>query len=221
MNIQSAKDIQNNKKIKIMLHGPSAAGKTRLLKTLPEKALILNSDKGLRTIAGAANLDFFDVSSWSEAEEFLNYIKTAECKEKYSWIVFDSVNALADIKLRDLVEIKKIEGFKVWDKYGSFVLSLLMILRDQESYNTICIFASTPKTTDQGITIQTYGIQGNMVGLRPPEFFDEVFAVKQDKDGKRVIQTNSANGLICKDRSEKLLPIEDADLSKILAKIKG
>lgn len=219
MKIVSTKDIANNDKFRIMLYGQSGIGKTQLISTIPGKALILNLDKGLLTLK-KSDVDYVSANTWAEVLEFLNFVKTKECSDKYSWIVYDSITALMRILYSELVDNKKLTGFEMWKAYGDFATKFLTYIRDQQQYHTLSIFEEINSEDDSGMVQKTFGIQGK-VGSSVPNFFDEVLALRIGKEGKRYIQTASANNYIAKDRSKSLLPQEEPDLNVIMKKIQG
>lgn len=222
MKINNTKNVSDNEKLKIMLYGLSGIGKTKLIGTLKEKILILNADKGLMTLQGL-DIDYFTATSWKEVMEFLDYIKTKECSEKYTWIGFDTVTAMFDLLFAHLEKRQaadsKYDGFCFWKDYGGLLLNFLRIIRDQNTYNILALFQHSTKEDKDGISQQVFGLQGGSA-TRPPDFFDEIFVLRQDKNGARIVQTASSPGYIAKDRSQVLEKNEIADLNEILKKIK-
>ncbi len=223
MKIFNAKDVQDNEKLKIMLYGVSGSGKTKLMGTLKEKILVLNADRGLLTLSGA-DIDYVTVNSWKEVIEFLDYIKTKECAEKYSWIGFDTVTAMFDLLTAHLEKKalmdSKFDGFAFYKEYGGLLLNFLRIVRDQNTFNVLALFQHSTKEDKNGLSQQVFGFVGSNA-TRAPEFFDEVFCLRSDKEGNRIVHTAPIPGFVCKDRSQTLEKTEKADLSLIMKKIKG
>lgn len=219
MKISNTKNINHEEKFRFMVYGYSGIGKTKLIGTLPGKVLVLNTDKGLLTLAGM-DVDYASANSWKEVIDFLNYMKTDEAKKKYKFIVFDSVSAMMDLLYMELSENKKLGGFDLWREYGGFVTKFFRVLRDQQDYHTLSLFEAIDKEDDAGLAVKAFGVQGS-VGGRIPNFFDEVFALRMDKSGVRMLQTASSPGWIAKDRSQSLEKNELADLKIIMEKIKG
>lgn len=219
MLIQSTKDIVNTEKFRFMIYGNSGIGKTQLIGTVSGTPLVLNTDKGMKTLT-KSTIDFVSANTWPEVVEFLQFMKTKECQSKYDWIVFDSVSAMMDLLFVDLQDNKKLTGFDLWREYGNFVTKFLRVLRDQQDYHTLSIFECMDKEDESGKSVKAFAVQGQ-VGGRIPNFYDEVFALRLDKSGNRILQTNSVPGWISKDRSQLLAPIEPADLSLIMKKLRN
>ena len=86
--------------------------------------------------------------------------------------------------------------------------------------------AKTEKATDEnGRILYSPSMPGNKLGQMLPYFFDEVLALRVERDADGVTH----RGLMCdsdglwtaKDRSGKLSPWEDAELGLIIRKITG
>ena len=221
MKIQSTMNVSETEKLKVMVYGLSGSGKTKLVSTLKERILLLNADKGMRTIQGS-EIDYVTANSWEDIVEFLNYMKTKECSEKYNWIVFDTVTAMFDLLSAHLEKRQasdsKFDGFAFWKEYGGRLLTFLRVIRDQNTYNTLALFQHSTKEDKDGMSQQVFGLQGSCA-TRPPDFFDEVFVLRQDKNNARMLQTATSAGYLAKDRSQVLEKSEVADLSVVMAKI--
>lgn len=218
MKINNTKNVSLTEKLKIMLYGVSGSGKTKLIGTLKEKILILNADKGLMTLNGL-DIDYVTAASWKEVMEFLDYIKTKECQDKYTWIGFDTVTAMFDLLYAHIEKKQAGDNFAFWKEYGGLLLNFLRIIRDQNTYNILALFQHSTKEDKDGLSQQVFGLQGS-IATRPPDFFDEIFVLKQDKNGARLVHTAASAGFIAKDRSQKLEKQEPADLSLIMNKIR-
>lgn len=217
MNIQSTKDITNLEKFRFMVYGYSGVGKTQLIGTIPGKTLVLNTDKGMKTLRKSV-IDYVSANTWKEVVDFLNFIKTEECLKTYEWIVFDSVSAMAQLLFVDLTDNKKFAGYDLWNQYGNFVTKFMLMLRDQQNYHTLAIFEAEDKEDDNGVVGKGFTIKGKS-GTNIPNFFDEVFALRVNKEGDRILQTSTSLGWVAKDRSQTLEKNEPADLNSIMNKI--
>ena len=220
MQILDTSEFLSNNKFRFMIYGKSGIGKTQLISTVKGRILILNTDKGLSTLR-KFQCQYVSANTWPEILEFLNFIKTKECQESYDWIVFDSVTALSDILYNHLIDDKKLSGFDLWREYGNFMSKFLRFIRDQNTYHTVSIFEAIDKEDASGVTVQVFGVQGQ-IGSKVPNFYDEVFAMKmivQNKEPKRMLQTLTTLGWIAKDRSKALEALEEPDLNVIMEKI--
>ena len=217
MKINNTKEITQLEKFRIMVYGNSGVGKTQLIGTIPGKSLVLNCDKGMKTLS-SLDIDYVSANNWSEIMEFLNFMKKEDCLKTYEWIVFDSISAMMDLLYLDLSETKKLAGFDLWREYSNFVNKFMRVLRDQQNYHTLSICEAIDKEDDSGVATKGFGVQGQ-IGGRIPNFYDEVFALRIGKDNARMLQTASSSGWIAKDRSQVLEKNEVADLGVVMAKI--
>ena len=86
--------------------------------------------------------------------------------------------------------------------------------------------AKLEKTQDEmGRVLYAPSMPGNKTGQALPYFFDEVLALRVEKDGEGVTQRAlmcDSDGLwLAKDRSGRLDQLEAPDLGAIIAKIQG
>lgn len=223
MEIKSTSDFNETGKLRFVVYGSSGAGKTKLISTLPGRVLILDTDKGLATIR-KSNIDYVTATNWKEVKEFLAYLRTEECLKKYDFIVFDTLTAIFDSYMIELEEKEKKrdkpDKFNVYKQFLDFAMAFFANLRDQQNYHTLTLCQMGERENSDGITEKSYAIPGQARN-RMTEFFDEVFALRVDKEGVRYLQTVSQAGYLAKDRSNVLDKHEPADLSKIIDKIKG
>jgi hypothetical protein len=86
--------------------------------------------------------------------------------------------------------------------------------------------AKLEKTQDEmGRVLYAPSMPGNKTGQSLPYFFDEVLALRVEKDAegmtRRALMTDGDGLWLAKDRSGKLEVWEDADLGEIIKKIGG
>lgn len=222
MEIKNTSEINNGGKFRFLVYGQSGAGKTRLISTIPKDCLILDTDKGLKSIKHLA-LDYKTASSWDEVKEFFVYLKTDECKKKYSWIVLDTLTVILDFYMKELIakeeKKSKPDKYNIYSEFLKFALNLFAMIRDQDHYNFLVLSQLMERENDSGISEKTYCIPGQARN-RISEFFDEVYALRIEKDDTRTLQTMPSLGWACKTRSD-LNKIEPADINSIMHKIKG
>lgn len=223
MKISDTKDLTEQGKFRFLIYGGSGAGKTKLISTIPGRALVLDTDKGMQTLRGIEGVKYVTATSWPEIKEFLEFIDTDKAKKDFDWIVFDTLTVILDKKLSDLSDRSAIsdkpDSRKVWGDYAEYALKFLSRLRDQKDYNILVLSQMNEKEDSNGISLKGPSVAGSARN-RVAEFFDEVFVIKEDKEGVRALQTASFGGFMAKDRSQALEKNEKADLSLIMNKIK-
>jgi hypothetical protein len=94
--------IESTNNTKVLKHnlaaiGASKSGKTHLISTIPGKALVCNTDKGIITLK-KFKIQFTKVSSWAEFVEFMKFGTDPAKMKKYGfdWLAFDSVSTIAE-----------------------------------------------------------------------------------------------------------------------------
>lgn len=226
--ITSVQDAVKDTGLKCVVHGLSGAGKTRLCATTGESTLILNVEGGLLSIVDAPsyiktakieNLEQFD-----EVYQFLKEQRTSGNQE-FSWVAIDSISDVAETVLKNEME-KSNDPRKSYPAFQAEMIRLIKAFRDLEGYNVI-MTAKQGLVKDEytGITLRVPSMPGNKLGPAIPYLFDNVFAlrVEKDEDGEdyRVIQTSRDILYEAKDRSGKLNMYEKPDLQHIFNKTHG
>lgn len=235
MLIKNTKDLKDGP-LTILVYGQSGAGKTTLTKTLPGapgKILVISAESGLLPLQ-EAGIDYVDITRNDKDEllpkesriarvgEVYNYLQTAEAKAKYDWIVFDSLTEIGQV-LVDSLQVKHAgskDGYAVYRENLQMLRSMITkFFRDQDHYNSLILTLSERGKNAEGIQAVNIDLEGRM-SQSAPQFFDCVFLLGVQPDGKRILMTATTERYIAKDRSGKLLQMEDADLGKIIGKIR-
>lgn len=223
-----------NSRIKICVYGVSGIGKTSLAATLKEKSIILSFEGGTLSLAdhdidmidctvddnGKALSEELRIKKLSEA---LSFLQTEEAKSKYKVVFLDSLTEVADCLLKVLEA--KFAGsknkFEVWGEFGKKMEVIIRMLRDTPHYDVVMTALEKDSNDEEGNKLYVKPeIPGQKSNSKLMASMDELFRYTF-VDGKRVLQCGAAPGIIAKDRSGKLAPIEPADLSLIFNKIKG
>jgi hypothetical protein len=206
------------KHIKVLVHGPSGAGKTRLCATTGGKPLIISAESGLLSLR-EFNLDVWTVASLDDIKEVYKYLLTDIV---YDWVCLDSISEIAEVVLADEKKLTK-DGRAVYGNMAEKMASLIRDFRDLPK--NVYMAAKQGKTKDEitGGVIFGPSAPGQVISQALPYFFDEVFALHRwkDNDGKfhTALQTGRDAQYEAKDRSGALAPAEPADLGAIHVKI--
>jgi hypothetical protein len=220
MKIESTKNLVN-KAVSICVYGKTGTGKTHLASTIPEKALILNADKGVLTLR-KYDIDYVTALAWKDVDSFMKFIGTEECSKKYKWIVFDSMTTIADMLLLHLKNDKGMKGFDLWNEYTEKLGQMIRFIRDQEVYSTLSIYESVEEKDANGIVSHGFGLSGEKLANRIPYFYSNVFSthckVKEDKPAY-TLQTIPKNGWQGKARGIDVQATEEAHIGKLIKKL--
>jgi len=207
--------------VKLLVYGQAGAGKTSLIPTLPSP-IVLSAEGGLLAIQ-EADLPYIEITC------------ADDLKEAYKWIVSDEGDAFESVALDSISEIAEVilnaEKKTAKDPrqaYGAMqeqISDIIRAFRDLPGKH-VYMTAKLEKATDEmGRVLYAPSMPGNKAGQSLPYFFDEVLALRLEKDAEGVPQ----RALMCesdglwqaKDRSGKLLTWEGPDLGEIIKKIGG
>ena len=218
--IQSTKNSKTDNGIKILLFGNSGAGKTYLSSTLEGKTIILSAEAGLLSLQGF-DIDAITINTFDELREAYDYL-AGEKGNEYDNIVLDSLSEIAEVVLENAKNTVK-DGRMAYGEMAEKVVKIVKAFRDLQGKNVIMI-AKLERAKDEisGSMLYTPSFPGAKLAQHLPYLFDEVFALrvdKQDDEIIRFIQTQPDNQWSAKDRSGKLDQFEEANLSNIITKI--
>lgn len=217
MQITNTKDMAA-KYLKILVHGPAGAGKTRLCATTGGKPLIISAEGGLLSLAGT-DLDVVEVSDMSGLQEVYAFLLT---DTKYDWVCLDSISEIAEVVL-STEKGKTNDPRKAYGEMAERMMSLLRSFRDLDKNIYFAAKQERVKDDVTGGILFGPSAPGQKIGPAMPYLFDEVFALHSWKDEtgqiQRALQTHKDAQYDAKDRSGKLDMIEPPNLEAIHNKI--
>ncbi len=231
MKITSTKNIGHDR-LKMLIVGPSGAGKTTLASTINEETLIISAESGLLSLS-SHDIDVYDLTQeqdiakrYSLIIEAYKYLQTEEAKKKYKWIYIDSLTELSQILVAFLKKKypDKKDALSMWGEYNDGIISMIKSFRDLPTYNVVFTALQSVDKDDNGKRF--YGVEMfGKISNKVEAFFDELFTLRvidNDKgETKRALLTQRQDPYIGKDRSGKLDLYEPANLSAIMQKITG
>jgi ABC-type oligopeptide transport system ATPase subunit len=239
MKIESTKNLANERFVALVV-GESGIGKTSLAKTLPDhkRVLIISAESGLLCLQGT-DIDVITVDKlnpWKkpkDAKENGTYAMTDiymalmkdEYKKKYDYIFIDSITEISEMLLADLkidpVILASKNGYEVWNKYSERMTHLIKGFRDLAPYSVIftCLntFEKDGVEMREDFKLQMAGIRDSVKAWIDIVLKYEVFT-HEDKKFRKLI-TDTTVSRLAKDRSGKLKPYEEANLSSIINKV--
>ena len=207
--------------VKLLVYGQSGAGKTSLIPTLPDP-IVLSAEGGLLSIQDA-DLPFIEIASMDDLKEAFEWMSTPEGL-KFKSVALDSISEIAEVVLNHEKKIAK-DPRQAYGAMQEQMADIIRAFRDLPGRH-VYMSAKLEKATDEmGRILYTPSMPGNKTGQSLPYFFDEVLALRVEKDAdgntQRAIMCDSDGLWLAKDRSGKLGAWEAPDLGEIIAKIGG
>lgn len=208
--------------VKLLVYGQAGAGKTSLIPTLPTP-VILSAEGGLLSIADT-NLPFIEITSMQDLREAYQWLNGSAESREFESVALDSISEIAEVVLNTEKKINKDPRAA----YGAMQEQMADIIRGFRDLpgKHVYMSAKLEKTQDEmGRVLYAPSMPGNKTGQSLPYFFDEVLALRVEKDSegntRRALLTDGDGLWLAKDRSGKLEVWEDADLGEIIKKIGG
>lgn len=208
--------------IKVLVYGHAGSGKTSLIPTLPSP-VVLSAEGGLLSIAGV-DVPYIEINSMASLKDAYEWAASSAEAASFQSVALDSISEIAEVVLN--YEKKNTKDPRA--AYGAMQEQMAEIIRAFRDLpgRHVYMTAKLDKATDeQGRVLYSPSMPGNKTGQSLPYFFDEVFALRVEKDAEghpvRALMTQSDGLWQAKDRSGRLDPWEAPDLGAIIAKIGG
>ena len=208
--------------VKVLVYGQAGAGKTSLIKTLPSP-IVLSAEGGLLSIKDA-DLPFIEIASMTDLQEAYNWLTESDDAKAYKSVALDSISEIAEVVLNAEKKATKDprQAYGAMQEQMADIIRAFRDLPDRHVYMS----AKLEKTQDEmGRVLYAPSLPGNKTGQALPYFFDEVLALRVEKDADgnthRALMCDSDGLWLAKDRSGKLDMWEAPDLSAVFAKIGG
>ena len=208
--------------VKVLVYGQAGAGKTSLIKTLPSP-IVLSAEGGLLSIQDA-DLPFIEITSMTELQEAYTWLTSSDEAKAYKSVALDSISEIAEVCLNTEKKATK-DPRQAYGAMQEQMADIIRAFRDLPGRH-VYMSAKLEKTQDEmGRVLYSPSMPGNKTGQALPYFFDEVLALRVEKDGdgntQRALMCDSDGLWLAKDRSGKLETWEAPDLGAIIAKIGG
>jgi phage nucleotide-binding protein len=206
--------------VRLLVYGAAGAGKTSLIPTLPSP-LVLSAEGGLLSIKGA-DVPFLEIKSMDDLKEAYQWLTESEEAAQFQSVALDSISEIAEVVLAE----EKATAKDPRQAYGALQDQMQMIIRAFRDLpgKHVYFSAKMEKAQDEtGRILYAPSMPGNKLAQQLPYFFDEVLALRVEKDA----EGNTQRALMCasdglwsaKDRSGSLDAWEPADLGAVIAKI--
>ena len=208
--------------VKVLVYGQAGAGKTSLIKTLPSP-IVLSAEGGLLSIQDA-DLPFIEIASMTDLQEAYKWLTESDDAKAYKSVALDSISEIAEVVLNAEKKATK-DPRQAYGAMQEQMADIIRAFRDLPGRH-VYMSAKLEKTQDEmGRVLYAPSMPGNKTGQALAYFFDEVLALRVEKDGdgntQRALMCDSDGLWLAKDRSGKLDMWEAPDLSAVFAKIGG
>ena len=208
--------------VKVLCYGAAGAGKTSLIKTLPNP-IVLSAEGGLLSIQDA-DLPYIEITDMATLQEAYKWLTESADAKGFQSVALDSISEIAEVVLNAEKKATK-DPRQAYGAMQEQMADIIRAFRDIGGKN-VYMSAKLEKTQDeQGRILYGPSMPGNKTGQALPYFFDEVLALRVEKDAEgntqRALMCDSDGLWLAKDRSGKLAAWEAPDLGAIIAKIGG
>lgn len=208
--------------VRLLVYGEAGSGKTSLIPTLPSP-LVLSAEGGLLSIKGA-DVPFIEIKSMDDLKEAYQWLTESEEAVQFKSVALDSISEIAEVVLTAEKKIAKDPR----QAYGALQDQMQMIIRAFRDLpgKHVYFSAKMEKAQDEtGRILYAPSMPGNKLAQMLPYHFDELLALRVEKDAEGVPQRAlmcASDGLwSAKDRSGRLDAWEPADLGAVIGKIMG
>jgi len=207
--------------VKLLVYGQAGAGKTSLIKSLPHP-IVLSAEGGLLSIQDA-DLPYIEITSMADLKEAYEWV-TGEHGSNFKSVALDSISEIAEVVLNHEKKVNK-DPRAAYGAMQEQMADIIRAFRDLPGKH-VYMSAKLEKTQDEmGRVLYAPSMPGNKTGQSLPYFFDEVLALRVEKDSEgntqRALMCDTDGLWLAKDRSGKLGAWEAPDLGEIIAKIGG
>ena len=208
--------------VKVLCYGAAGAGKTSLIKTLPNP-IVLSAEGGLLSIQDA-DLPYIEICDMATLQEAYKWLTESADAKGFQSVALDSISEIAEVVLNAEKKATK-DPRQAYGAMQEQMADIIRAFRDISGKN-VYMSAKLEKTQDeQGRILYGPSMPGNKTGQALPYYFDLVLALRVEKDAEgntqRALMCDSDGLWLAKDRSGKLAAWEAPDLGAIIAKIGG
>lgn len=218
--LKSTRDVASTG-VKALVYGKAGAGKTTLIKTMPNP-VIISAESGLLSLADV-DIPYIGVTSMDELREAYEYVVASD----FQTIALDSLTEIAEVVLHH-------EKSKTKDPraaYGALqdtMGEMIRAFRDIKDKHVLFTAKMSQTQDESGRLLYAPSMPGSKLGQSLPYFFDLVFALRVEtgEDGQtyRGLMTESDGLWEAKARTtegNRLDMWEPADMGAIIAKLAG
>jgi len=208
--------------VKLCVYGQAGAGKTSLIRTLPNP-VVLSAEGGLLSIRDA-DLPYIEITCMDDLREAYEWLATSQEGMSFDSVALDSISEVAEVVLTAEKKANK-DGRAAYGEMSSVMQDLIRSFRDLPGKHVLMTAKLEKSQDEMGRMLYNPSMPGKTLTQGLPYFFDEMFALRVERDAEGVAQ----RALLCqpdglwyaKDRSGVLDMWEMPDLGAIIRKIGG
>lgn len=208
--------------VKLLIYGQSGAGKTSLIRTLPNP-IVLSAEGGLLSIQDA-DIPFIEIKTMDDLTEAYKWCKESAEASEFQSVALDSISEVAEVVLNHEKKQTK-DPRQAYGTLAEQMTDIIRAFRDLPKKHVYFSAKMEKAQDEQGRVLFNPAMPGKALTQGISYFFDEVLAlrVERDAEGKnqRALMCDTDGLWLAKDRSGKLDPWEAPDLGAIIAKIGG
>lgn len=223
INLKSTKQYASSG-VKILVYGQAGAGKTTLIKTLPDP-VIISTESGLLSLQGC-DIPYIEINSLAGLQEAYQWLTKSEEGAKFKSVALDSISEIAEVVLVNEKSSTR-DGRMAYAQMGERMTQIIRSFRDLPNKHVYFSAKMKQSDSESGYKLNGPSMPGQSLTQGVSYFFDEVLALrlKADGDGNihRTLQCDERAelGWTAKDRSGRLGMWEPADLGAVIDKIGG
>jgi len=208
--------------VKILCHGQSGAGKTHIIRSLPNP-VIISAESGLLSLSDC-NFPVIEVLTIEGVKEAYRWLIESDEAKQFDSIALDSISEIAEVVLTSEKARSK-DGRAAYGEMAEVMSGIVRSFRDIKGKH-VYMSAKTEKIQDeQGRIIYGPSMPGKTLTNAVSYWFDLVLAIRveQDAEGKtvRALMCDSDGLWQAKNRGGRLDMWEAPDLGAIINKIGG
>jgi len=206
--------------VNALVYGEAGVGKTRLASTAPAP-LILSAEGGLLSLADY-DLPVIELTNRNMINDVHQWLSRSKEAKKYKTIFIDSLSEIAELILAEELAATK-DGRAAYGEMASVTTTAIRGYRELPYH--VIFTAKIKKIVEEATGRTTFqpSVPGQLLLNNLPYLLDEVLLMRigKTKEGQkyRYLDTIGDMRYIAKDRSGKLSPQEEPDLSKLIKKI--
>lgn len=218
-------DQATSRGVKLLAHGESGAGKTRMIKTLADgghSPVIISAEGGTLSLRDVS-IPVIEVATLADVQEAYRFVRDSDDAKGFDWVCVDSLSEILEVVLID----EKSKTNDPRQAYGAVIdhgQELVRDFRDLMGRNVYFSAKQEVQRDEHGRTFFGISAPGSKLSQKIPYLLDEVFALRvweEDGEVRRMLQTGPDGRHQAKDRSGALEFLEPPDLAAIARKIVG
>ena len=208
--------------VKLLVYGQAGAGKTTLIRTLPDP-IVLSAEAGLLSLRDS-DIPYIEISDMATLREAYEWLANSDEAKQFRSVALDSISEIGEVVL----SAEKKKSGDPRQAYGAMqdqMADVIRSFRDLPGRHVYMSAKAEKAQDDQGHILQSPGMPGNKAAQSLPFYFDEVLALRvhrtEDNQTQRALMCHSDGVWQAKDRSGKLDFWEAPDVGAVINKISG